>query len=321
MCSSDLVQHYRRSAEDFETLGDPYQHFRQLVSIARCLFQGGKYEESRTTLQHAMARPEIQRYQNPLSQAYLLLSQIEETLGNLAEALGALREATRMDRAAADLRFSEAMRLVELQNEVDRALREASAQRERSATLEHALDRQRELQATVERLANTDALTGINNRRRCAQLLEHEYGRCRRGGHPLAVALLDVDHFKCVNDDHGHDVGDQVLIEVANRVQAQVRGYDLVGRWGGEEFVLVFPDTDLDGARVVLARLLSTFRSVPIGTRAGPIHITASVGVTALDSADSRTADLLRRADWALYSAKRSGRDRLVAFTAPSESE
>ena len=123
------------------------------------------------------------------------------------------------------------------------------------------------------------------------------------------------------SDDHGHDVGDQVLIEVANRVQAQVRGYDLVGRWGGEEFVLVFPDTDLDGARVVLARLLSTFRSVPIGTRAGPIHITASVGVTALDSADSRTADLLRRADWALYSAKRSGRDRLVAFTAPSESE
>jgi diguanylate cyclase (GGDEF)-like protein len=160
--------------------------------------------------------------------------------------------------------------------------------------------------------ATTDPLTGIANRR----LLDDELGRmiaqAHRYGLPLSVVLMDLDHFKAVNDEHGHDTGDRVLVETVERVEASVRDADLLGRWGGEEFLLLAPHTDHEAACALAERC----RAAIGGTAMEVGEITASFGVATLDAADDART-LFRRADLALYTAKQEGRDRVVGIIPP----
>lgn len=160
----------------------------------------------------------------------------------------------------------------------------------------------------LELLSNSDRLTGLSNRLRLDQVLEEEYARCHRSGAALAVILLDVDHFKSVNDTHGHQVGDQVLIAIARLLAAAVREIDVVGRWGGEEFMVVCRETDCDGARVLAEKLREA-----VAGHDFPVvgHKTGSFGVAALRPEEKLEA-LIARADAALYQAKHGGRDRVV---------
>jgi eukaryotic-like serine/threonine-protein kinase len=137
--------------------------------------------------------------------------------------------------------------------------------------------------------------------------------RVRRGERDRAMTavMLDVDHFKPINDRHGHPVGDQVIVAVARRPAATVRGTDLLGRYGGEEFAVLLPDTDRDGASILAERLRAAVGDRPIETDAGPLTVTVSIGVAGLDAAIS-VPDLLGRADKALYQAKDGGRTRVV---------
>ena len=137
-------------------------------------------------------------------------------------------------------------------------------------------------------------------------------------GKPLSVLLLDIDYFKAVNDSYGHDAGDLVLREFASRVRRNIRGIDLACRLGGEEFVVVMPDTDLAKAYLVGERLRQCIAAAPFyaGERIGTLEVTASVGVAALEFADDTPELILKRADQALYCAKRDGRNRVVADAA-----
>jgi diguanylate cyclase (GGDEF)-like protein len=137
-------------------------------------------------------------------------------------------------------------------------------------------------------------------------------------GKPLSVLLLDIDYFKAVNDGYGHDAGDSVLREFAARVRRNIRGIDLACRLGGEEFVVVMPDTDLAKAYLVGERLRQCIAVAPFyaGERIGTLEVTASVGVAALEFADNTPELILKRADQALYCAKRDGRNRVVADAA-----
>ena len=137
-------------------------------------------------------------------------------------------------------------------------------------------------------------------------------------GKPLSVLLLDIDYFKAVNDSHGHDAGDSVLREFAARVRRNIRGIDLACRLGGEEFVVVMPDTDLAKAYLVGERLRQCIAAAPFyaGERIGTIEVTASVGVATLEFPDDTPELILKRADQALYCAKRDGRNRVVADAA-----
>ncbi|HEX6245076.1 MAG TPA: diguanylate cyclase [Polyangiales bacterium] len=164
------------------------------------------------------------------------------------------------------------------------------------------------LSEETRRLANNDGLTGLQNRRRTTERLEIEIARARRYGVPLAVALCDVDHFKQVNDRFGHNMGDQVLVQVGRALQTTLREVDLVGRWGGEEFLIILPDTDVTGGRVVAERLRAGIEALPAFS-AGPERVTASVGLACFEASDS-TAGLIDRADQALYKAKKGGRNR-----------
>jgi diguanylate cyclase (GGDEF)-like protein/PAS domain S-box-containing protein len=166
-----------------------------------------------------------------------------------------------------------------------------------------------EARAELTVRATTDSLTGLAHHRTFHERLEGEVERARRHGHPLSLVILDIDSFKGVNDRHGHQVGDAVLVEVARRLTALARAGDLVGRVGGEEFAWLLPETGADSAIAAARRACRAIRDVPF-SYAGTI--TASVGVCAADRGDSAQA-LYQRADAALYAAKAQGRDRVVA--------
>jgi diguanylate cyclase (GGDEF)-like protein len=170
----------------------------------------------------------------------------------------------------------------------------------------------RDREQKLERLTKTDALTGVLNRGYLLRTSRAELARARRYGTALACVMLDLDHFKQVNDEHGHLVGDRVLERVGEALLATVREHDLVGRFGGEEFVLVLPNTDLEGARDLAERCRLQLAERPIDTGNGGLTVTASFGVSAYPEIDAGGIDdLLRAADAALYRAKQSGRNRV----------
>ncbi|HTP75677.1 MAG TPA: PleD family two-component system response regulator [Rhizomicrobium sp.] len=167
-------------------------------------------------------------------------------------------------------------------------------------------------------MAITDQLTGLHNRRYMARHLDNLISAAGRSGKPLAFLILDIDYFKAVNDGHGHDIGDEVLKEFANRIAANIRGIDLACRYGGEEFVVVMPETEVSLAFAIAERLRKSIETNPIEISRAPgrLNITISIGIAGSEG-QSDTADaLLHRADQALYSAKRTGRNRVVAAAA-----
>lgn len=169
--------------------------------------------------------------------------------------------------------------------------------------------------ARLRKTSVTDQLTGAYNREFLQQRLPAEIAHARQQGRPLAVAMIDVDHFKAVNDRHGHDTGDRVLAEVSVRLRGAIRRHDLLVRYGGEEFLVVLPDADLQRAREVGERMRQTLQSSPIRVDDGrSIEVRISVGVTELVDGDD-AGTIMRRADTALYSAKGRGRNRVEVAT------
>jgi diguanylate cyclase (GGDEF)-like protein len=168
-----------------------------------------------------------------------------------------------------------------------------------------------QLHQEAQRLSTTDGLTGLWNFRYLSMSLAREIERSTRFERPLAVLMLDLDHFKAVNDTHGHARGDSVLRELAHRVQEQIREVDTFARYGGEEFVVVLPETTLEGAALLAERIcLAVRRESFLVDGEDPLAITVSIGVAAFPEHGSSAATLMRAADKALYVAKHEGRDR-----------
>jgi diguanylate cyclase (GGDEF)-like protein len=174
----------------------------------------------------------------------------------------------------------------------------------------------RRLKAQAERDATIDALTGLCNRRGANAALDQIVARCRRSGAPLGVLCVDLDLFKQVNDRYGHETGDAVLAEMGRLLTSSCRHGDVVARVGGEEFLMLLPDTDDSGTLFVAEKIRSMVAAMVVpGMHAG---MTASFGVAALCHDDPTASALLRRADNALYQAKQSGRNRVVVSSAPA---
>ena len=167
--------------------------------------------------------------------------------------------------------------------------------------------------AAAEEAATHDPLTGLWNHNRVIEILIEEMSRSDRQGQPLSVAMLDLDHFKHVNDTYGHVVGDEVLREIARRLERAIRVYDSVGRFGGEEFMIVLPGTGRVDAEQAAERIRIEISREPILTSAGTLRVTGSLGVvTHRGERPNDPTGLLVAADDALYDAKGSGRDRVT---------
>jgi len=180
--------------------------------------------------------------------------------------------------------------------------------REQRAALQQALEKNHEL-------AIRDDLTGLYNRRHLPELMQHEVHRADRSGRSLCIALIDLDHFKLINDSHGHAQGDEVLRAFAVAARSALRDTDALGRWGGEEFMAMLPETGVDNAVRVIDRVRQRLAALRFDGLDPALRITFSAGI-ALCAAGETLADAIARADQAMYAAKQAGRDRSVVAPA-----
>jgi diguanylate cyclase (GGDEF)-like protein len=167
--------------------------------------------------------------------------------------------------------------------------------------------------ARLHHQASTDPLTGLHNRAFLRNLFEDELRQAEENGESIGLLLLDLDHFKKINDTYGHDVGDEVLKRVAQRIRRSIRRDDYACRWGGEEFLILLPGNDVAGTKVVAQKVADAISALPIG-EAG-VTVTASLGLSCFPEHADTSSLLVKRADQALYQAKRTGRDRIVIFS------
>ena len=187
---------------------------------------------------------------------------------------------------------------------------EAVVRAKAALRLSHLTRRMREGDERLTELAATDDLTGLLTRRFLESHLRGLTAAAARHGRPLSVAMLDIDNFKDINDAHGHPVGDFVLRTVVERLQSRLRQEDLLGRWGGEEFLLVFPDVDLEGALTATEGVREAVEETEVSVDGERIPVTISGGVAVWGGGDS-PGDLIDRADAALYDAKEAGRNQV----------
>jgi diguanylate cyclase len=166
---------------------------------------------------------------------------------------------------------------------------------------------------TLAALSSIDGLSRLLNRTHWEAVVASEFQRCRRIGHPSSVMMIDIDHFKAVNDRHGHPVGDEVIRKVAELLRGTLRLHDVPGRYGGEEFGVVLPGTAVQGAELLAERICARIESAVLEPR-NAVRGTVSIGVAAFDTLDAGHMEWIARADRALYSAKESGRNRAARY-------
>ena len=214
-----------------------------------------------------------------------------------------------IDNTVAELRILVAER--ERRAEEDRQKLERLVE-QRTRELRESLEEQKKIEQRLRELATTDALTGMLNRRRLFEVAEEELSRSARYKRPVCIAMCDLDHFKEINDRHGHCVGDDALALIGKTLRAILRRQDHAGRYGGEEIAIVLPETKLEIARVVLERTRAAIEGLSLEAGNERVPVTASVGVVEWSPGET-LSDTLRRADDALYAAKTAGRNCVVA--------
>ncbi len=176
---------------------------------------------------------------------------------------------------------------------------------------DHYQSMMRDLNAALEETSSRDPLTSLLNRRALMEMIKQEVERASRSGESFVVAMLDVDHFKKVNDRFGHETGDRALVELAGVLVKSLREYDLCGRWGGEEFLVLLPNTEPDAASGVMDRLVGAVRGLEMPAGNEVLRLTVSIGM-AHHQLGETFSETLSRADQALYLAKQDGRDRVA---------
>jgi len=185
--------------------------------------------------------------------------------------------------------------------------------KEKNRKLQTALEYQQQIQNQLQQLAVTDALTGLFNWRYLSVSLDHEFEQCLRYQKGLSCLMLDLDHFKQINDTYGHTSGDFVLKEFSARLKKAIRTADIGFRYGGEEFVVLLPHTDLESAKVIAERILTACRTKPFEIDGQSVAVTVSIGAACFKAHGPQTAEeMLATADKLLYEAKQSGRNQCV---------
>jgi diguanylate cyclase (GGDEF)-like protein len=172
-----------------------------------------------------------------------------------------------------------------------------------------------QLYKDVENMAINDSLTGLHTRRYLMERFGEEFARTGLKGLSLSILMIDVDHFKKINDEYGHLAGDQVLREVGHMITQTIREVDIAGRYGGEEFCVILPDTDKQGALLAADRVRLAIADQKIRAYDASVHVTVSIGVATIPEDAHHMGELMDKADWALYRAKRLGRNRAIGFS------
>ncbi len=288
-------------AQDLDAALELTKRYRPDVVVLDSLLPHGHVRQEAVTSMRALARvaPET---------AFIIVAGEEDQ----AAAVYALQEGA-YDYLLKDQIHRDA---VNLYRSTKNAVQRKQLEREFQRTVEILRERNRELELLNQqlwKLSHTDELTGYFNRRHIMSRLEEEVSRGTRYNSPLSVILADIDHFKRINDTFGHLAGDSALKAIADLFRSKLRESDLIGRFGGEEFLLILPHTDLAGAEAFCHRLRDYVEKQPVQLTEQTVHITSSFGLACLTPETNDVQKLLRVADRNLYRAKSSGRNRVVA--------
>lgn len=297
-------------------LGLGQDEFQCLYHLGRlCKALAGREGEAITHLQNALALSQTSNDRRGEYQCHQMLAEIFEKKKEFETAL----KHHKLFHEIKETIFNEdtAKRLMGLQvsHQVESAQKDANLQHLKNIELKREIEERKFAQEALAKLAGLDSLTGVLNRREFFNLGEQEITRVIETNQPLTAILLDLDHFKHVNDTYGHAIGDQVLIVATRTIRESLRQGELIGRYGGDEFVVLLPGSTLEDGRQIGERLLEKLAGQTITTKKGSIPITASMGIAELSQAQQRNLDeLLEIADQALYEAKRTGRGHFSIY-------
>ena len=338
---AEALQYLEHAVREFQDVSDKSNTGMLALQSAEAHAGLGQHELAAREFDVAEANVRHSNNMRYLAELYEERSKNQEALGKPSAALADLKLKMKADAALARMAKTQITTLMsyqfdterrELENRklaADKALKEqqlAALERVRSwqrlaillagvllVLMLWLAWRQWRQSRRLHRLALTDPLTGISNRRHIEHMLHMAVDEARRTHRGLTVIMLDIDHFKRVNDRHGHPVGDQVLEQIVQACQGALRQFDRLGRMGGEEFLVMLPDTDLEGGLQVAERLRANVAAARPTVAGIELQLSISLGVAQLRHADTGAASLVRRADAALYHAKDNGRNRIEA--------
>jgi diguanylate cyclase (GGDEF)-like protein len=289
-----------------------------LISSGIVLDKLGSTAQAIARLEQALAMAEERADRPQQCQAHQALAEIFEQAGEYATALRHYKQYQAHKEQLFNEKSDQRMKVLEVVHHLEQARKEAQLYQRHTRLLEAEIEERKHAQAELERLATTDPLTGLYNRRQFFFLAQQEFQQAQRYGRPLAAILFDIDSFKQVNDTYGHATGDQVICNVAWLALSSLRQVDILGRYGGEEFVIVLVETNAEGAEIIANRLRTVIAENAQPGQARLPGVTVSAGVAEINLAQPDSLDqLLQRADKALYVAKEAGRNQTCRYGAP----
>lgn len=303
------------TAEVSQKIGRRHEVARALRRIGTLHAREGRMEMALTYLQRGLDAAEESGAKRESVRCHAELTEVYKQMGEAQTALEHFEQFYRSERLLFDEESDRRLKTIEIVHQVENTRKDAEIYQLRNVELQREVEERKQAQAALELLATIDTLTGLANRRYFLELAERAFYQAQRYNRPLSVVMIDVDNFKNINDTFGHAAGDQVLTSIARRMQEVLRRSDILGRYGGDEFVVLLPETGQEGARRMTERLRAAVAQMTEKMGEIDLPVSLSVGVSSSFGMSDITLDvLLQRADKALYTSKQSGRDRVTSF-------
>jgi diguanylate cyclase (GGDEF)-like protein len=337
------IQHKALEISVMETIGQIYLKLGRLEQAERILRQGlemagqqkqpmdeiafwlrlgklyasqGKLDLAEENMRQGLENAQVTGAKALQAECQSALAEIYEQKGRPSEALQAFKRFYTLQKEVSGEAAARQLAVLRVAHEVETARRDAEIYRLRNVELQHEIDERSRVEAELERLATVDALTNVFNRRHFFERTQREFDRSVRYHHPLAILMIDIDHFKSINDSYGHATGDHILLLLSAFIHQSLREVDLVGRYSGEEFIAALPETSMDQAKLVAERVRQRVERHRFDIPAGSLALTVSIGVACIQDSEDILRDeldrLIDRADRACQHAKLSGRNKVA---------
>lgn len=302
----------------FDEYGRDISSVYILTDLGQVYLQQNELERAEQQLLDALEASNKTEMRNEQARCHQYLSEIYERQGRFDEALKHYKIYRKLKDDTGGEGALKQLAALRVSHQIENAQRDAEIQRLQKEKLQIELDEHKRLHAILEDLATRDPLTNLFNRRHFLNLAEQEWKRSLRYGHPLCALMMDVDDFKQINDQHGHASGDKALTSVANTIQSTLRSTEIAGRYGGDEFIILLPETHAENAIRVAERISQAIKDYILSSEAGMIKLSPSIGVACAFGEQHKNIlslnELLSHADKALYTAKRSGKGQIHLY-------
>jgi len=290
-----------------------------LVGLGQVHLEQNSLDQAEEVLYKALEVSEEMEMRNEQARCHLYLSDVFERRGNFEKALEHYKKFQAVRESISGEGALKQIAALRVSHQIETAQRDAEIHRLQKEKLQVELDEHKRIHAILEDLATRDPLTNLFNRRHFLTLGEQEWKRATRYKHPLCALMMDVDYFKQINDQHGHAAGDKALTTVANVIRSTLRATEIAGRYGGDEFVVLLPETLPENGLLVAKRICQTVTEYIISSDVGLIELTASIGVACITKENRMLthslSELLNQADKALYKAKEAGRGQAQLYS------